>query len=257
MKLAGTLISVENIQFVNSAFCEKLATTGRFCAGMPFTAWRHALSPDLANLVAATSRIQTFSAGSVLASRATMASHWIGVERGLLRTCASSVEGRPYGHLLAASGEWTCESEIVRKQALLYDIVAVVKTEAILVSSTTLNTLIERDNEFARFAMLQTLISQSKFIERLHDERLLSKTALVAKVVIELFCSIRSESFEIQSCSSSVKLTQESIAEIVGLSRQTVNQVLKSLVDKKLLRTKYNSIEIDDIDALKNYLFDC
>jgi len=48
-------------------------------------------------------------------------------------------------------------------------------------------------------------------------------------------------------------LKQEDIAEFTGISRQTVNQALKALEGRGLLRTLYGRVEVRDMAALSDY----
>ncbi|CAG9175531.1 Crp/Fnr family transcriptional regulator [Cupriavidus pinatubonensis] len=48
-----------------------------------------------------------------------------------------------------------------------------------------------------------------------------------------------------------VRIPQEQLAQILGLSRQTVNQALRELESRGLLRLRYGSIELLDLAALE------
>ena len=48
-----------------------------------------------------------------------------------------------------------------------------------------------------------------------------------------------------------VRIPQEQLAQILGLSRQTVNQALRELESHGLLRLRYGSIELLDVAALE------
>jgi CRP-like cAMP-binding protein len=84
-------------------------------------------------------------------------------------------------------------------------------------------------------------------MERIDGERNRSKSVLVAQVVADLARDLGSEGM------SSVELKQEDIAEFVGFSRQTVNQVLRGLAAEGLLRTRYSRVEVGDVFALQKF----
>lgn len=49
----------------------------------------------------------------------------------------------------------------------------------------------------------------------------------------------------------SVRIAQEQLAQMLGLSRQTINQALRELEARGLLRLRYGSIELLDVAALQ------
>jgi CRP/FNR family transcriptional regulator, cyclic AMP receptor protein len=75
----------------------------------------------------------------------------------------------------------------------------------------------------------------------------------VAKVVAELL--IRVIPRESGAPVPIVHLSQSQIAEMVRLSRQTVNKGLKILEERGLVQAGYNKIEIRDERALRESVF--
>ena len=53
--------------------------------------------------------------------------------------------------------------------------------------------------------------------------------------------------------SRTVEVSQEQLAMMVSTSRQTANHLLKELESRGLIRLQYGSIEILDLEGLRNY----
>jgi len=49
-----------------------------------------------------------------------------------------------------------------------------------------------------------------------------------------------------------LKISQEQLAMMVGVSRQTINQILKELSDQKIIHLTYGRVEILNISAVRN-----
>jgi CRP-like cAMP-binding protein len=52
---------------------------------------------------------------------------------------------------------------------------------------------------------------------------------------------------------TSLRISQEELAQLVGLPRQRVNQALKRLEKAGLLQTEYGGITALDLDGLRTY----
>ena len=51
----------------------------------------------------------------------------------------------------------------------------------------------------------------------------------------------------------SLPLSQEEMGQMVGLSRQRVNQALKRLEQAGLLKVEYGGVTIEDLDGLRRF----
>jgi CRP/FNR family transcriptional regulator, cyclic AMP receptor protein len=52
-----------------------------------------------------------------------------------------------------------------------------------------------------------------------------------------------------------LRITQLELANLVGLSRQRVNQALRELEDRQLVRIEYGGLKVADIAALRKAAF--
>jgi CRP-like cAMP-binding protein len=173
--------------------------------------------------------------------------NWAGVVHGLLKASASDTDGKVSSYLLARRSQWIDGEELVQNAPRLHDVVAVADSLLLVVPSVVFQRLLTSNIDFCGFVLRQTSYQHRRLMERIDGERNRSKSVLVAQVVADLARDLGSEGM------SSVELKQEDIAEFVGFSRQTVNQVLRGLAAEGLLRTRYSRVEVGDVFALQKF----
>lgn len=210
--------------------------------------WFLSLSEELQGLVLRACRVRAIVAGTVVARRGEMPRQWMGVIRGALKASACGVDGRVSSHLLAISPQWVGGEELVQCEAHRYDVIAISDVELIVIDAHVFKRLLLSSVEFCGFVLRQMSQRQAKLLERIDDSRGLSKQLLVAQTVAELANEIGGGQGE-----GTVQLKQEHIAEFVGFSRQTVNQALKKLEVEGLVCTKYSRVEVNDLQALREF----
>jgi CRP-like cAMP-binding protein len=80
----------------------------------------------------------------------------------------------------------------------------------------------------------------------MEHERLLDTDARLARCLASMFNPVL-----YPGISREIKISQEEIGFLAGISRQRVNQALRKLEDAALLRIDYGSITILDLDGLR------
>jgi CRP-like cAMP-binding protein len=209
--------------------------------------WFTVLSDEQQRLVLRTCNLRSVAAGATAGRRGAVPEHWAGVVRGLLKASASDAEGKVSSYLLARRSQWIDGEELVQNAPRLHDVVAVADSLLIVVPSVVFQQLLTSNIDFCGFVLRQTSYQHRRLMERIDGERSCSKSVLVAQVVAELARDLGSDGM------SSVELKQEDIAEFVGFSRQTVNQILRALAAEGLLRTRYSRVEVGDVFALQKF----
>ena len=51
-----------------------------------------------------------------------------------------------------------------------------------------------------------------------------------------------------------LRITQQELGYLVGLSRQRVNEALNALQDKQLIRIEYGGVSVLDLDGLRRHV---
>lgn len=209
--------------------------------------WFASLSGELQDMVLHASRVRAVTAGTAVARRGEMPDQWFGVVHGALKASVCSVDGRVSSHLLAISLQWVGTEELVQCVPYHHDVIAISDCVLVVIDAPVFKRLLASSIEFCGVVLRQVSQRHGKLLERIDDARGLSKKVLVAQTVAELAHEIGGASH------SAVQLKQEHIAEFVGFSRQTVNQALKKLEVEGLVCTKYSRVEVNDLQALRDF----
>lgn len=209
--------------------------------------WFSTLRSELQRLVLGAARLQAISAGSTLARTGAVPDRWIGVVQGVLKATACNPEGRACSYVLATSSQWIDGVEIAQAVPRLHDIVAVQDSIVIVIPGQIFLRLLSSSVDFCHFVLEQASHQIRRFHRHVERGRTLSTTALVAGTVAELAHDLLGEAM------GSIELNQEDIAEFAGLTRQSVNHILKELTAEGLLKTSYGRVEVKDFTALRQF----
>jgi CRP-like cAMP-binding protein len=108
--------------------------------------------------------------------------------------------------------------------------------------------LLDSSVAFNRFLLLQLNERLGQFIGMVEHGRLLGPDARLARSLAGLFNTTL-----YPSIGPALPLSQEEMGQLVGLSRQRVNQALKALEQAGLLRVDYGGITVLDLEGLRNF----
>ena len=159
-----------------------------------------------------------------------------------------SADGKPMTFTGVPQGGWIGEGSMLKTEARRYDIVAMRKSRIALMPRATFNWLLDTSIGFNRFLLEQINERLGQFLALIEFERLLKPDAKIARCIASLFNPVLYPSSGLQ-----LKISQEEIGFLAGISRQRVNQALQVLAAEKLLRVEYGGITVLNLDGLKNY----
>jgi CRP-like cAMP-binding protein len=111
---------------------------------------------------------------------------------------------------------------------------------------STFHRLLDSSIPFNRFLLEQLNERLAQFIAMLEYERLLEPEARVARCLAWLFNPLLYPGVGPQ-----VQVSQEEIGYLSGISRQRVNQALRTLESEGLVRVEYGGLTILDLEKLR------
>jgi CRP-like cAMP-binding protein len=109
-------------------------------------------------------------------------------------------------------------------------------------------TLLDESVAFNRFLLIQLNERLGQFIGLVEHDRLLGPDARLARGLAALF-----NPHLYPGSPSTLPISQEELGQLVGLSRQRVNQSLKVLEQRGLLRAEYAGVTVLDLAGLRDY----
>ena len=174
--------------------------------------------------------------------------HWVGVVDGLVKMANVSVEGKPMSFTGIGTGGWFGEGSLLKDEPRRYDIVALRESQIAYMPRATFARLLDTNFAFNRFLIVQLNERLGQFIAMIEHDRLRGPEARLARLLAGLFNPVL-----YPGIGTTLPVSQEELGQLVGLSRQRVNQALKRLEAESLLRVEYGSVTVLDLARLRVY----
>ena len=175
------------------------------------------------------------------------ATFWFGVVEGLLKMSTDSASGRAITFTGVPPGGWFGEGTAIKRETYRYNITALRRSVVAGVPIDTFHWLLDNSIGFNRFVMNQLNERLAQFIEAREIDRSNDPDVRVARNLATLFNPTL-----YPGVGEMLRITQQELAYLVGLSRQRVNVALNRLEEQKAIRIEYGGMRVLDITALRN-----
>ena len=216
-------------------------------AGVP---WLQRLTPAEQARVADVLRISEAEPGELICRMGRRATYWFGVIDGLLKMNTETAEGHTITFSGLTPGGWFGEGTVMKREAYRYNIQALRKSRVAGLPVDSFHWLLDHSIGFNRFVMNQLNERLAHFILAIEADRTPSPEQRVARNLAALVNPVL-----FPGVGEVLRITQQELAYLVGLSRQRVNQALRALSDAGLLRIEYGGLRILDLHALRHQTF--
>ena len=173
---------------------------------------------------------------------------WFGVVDGLLKMSNISLEGNPITYTGIPPGAWFGEGTLLKREVYRYNIEALRKSTVAGLPMAVFWALLERSIPFNRFVMTQLNERLGQFIAAREIDRNNQPDARVARSLASLFHPVL-----YPGVGQLLRITQQELAYLVGLSRQRVNEALTALQAAGLIRVEYGGVRVIDLAGLRSY----
>jgi CRP/FNR family cyclic AMP-dependent transcriptional regulator len=214
-------------------------------AGVP---WLAALSPAEAAVARADIRVLESDAGEYLCRIGRPVTFWFGLIDGLLKMSSDSELGMPITFTGLSPGGWFGEGTVLKHEPYRYNIQALRKSVVAGITVPTFDWLVERSIGFNRFVMRQLNERLGQFIAAREIDRMSDPDMRVARSLASLFHPVL-----YPGVGDLLRITQQELGYLVGLSRQRVNQALHALQQARAIRVEYGGVRVLELDALRRY----
>lgn len=183
---------------------------------------------------------QRGSKGDVLLRAGESVEGWYAVLSGLVKLQSQSAQGRLSVFLGVPGGEWFGEGSAMKNEPRRYDVIALRDSELLCLPRPEFDELRATSLEFNQTLVLQMNMRLAQAMSIIEAGRIRSPEQRVALYLSRLFWHGMRK----------LNLSQEELGNLVGLSRQTVNRVLKLLEQEKLVSLEFGRVGILDEDGL-------
>lgn len=210
--------------------------------------WLARLLPDERARAVADMRVAEVDVGERLCRVGKPATFWFGVMDGLLKMSADTARGVPITFTGLPPGGWFGEGTVIKREAYRYDVQALRQSRVAGLSVETFHWLLDRSIPFNRFILRQLNERLGQFIGAREIDRLTDATTRVARSLAALF-----HPSLYPGVGERLRITQQELGYLVGLSRQRVNEALQDLQAKRLIAIEYGGVRVLDLEALRVY----
>ncbi len=173
--------------------------------------------------------------------------YWFGVIEGLLKMSTDNEEGQPLTFTGVPPGGWFGEGTALKREAYRYNIQALRRSVVAGLPVDTFHWLLDHSIGFNRFVMGQLNERLGQFIAAREIDRMNNPDLRVARSLAALFNPVL-----YPGVGEVLRITQQELAYLVGLSRQRVNEALSSLQEQGIIRVEYGGLRILDLQALRS-----
>ena len=211
-------------------------------------AWLKALLPNERERALADLKVVQVDGGELLCRVGRPATYWFGVIDGLLKMSNDTAIGVPITFTGIAPGGWFGEGTVIKREAYRYNIQALRKSLVAGLTVETFHWLLDRSIPFNRFIVQQLNERLGQFIAAREIDRLGDPDARVARGLAALFHPVL-----YPNVGSLLRITQQELGYLVGLSRQRVNEALSQLGLSEAIRVEYGGVRVLDLERLRGY----
>ena len=210
--------------------------------------WFASLPPSLADDILRLGRIRTAD-DSLIYSATDSRDGLLALISGQVRLTGFSRSGNPSFLLISSPGSWIGLTSALDGRAYGYDAFAIGKTVLFHLSQERFDALINESNEnysaFVRLVCDHLRVSIQNLII-LRNRRPLHRLAQELRRLAERHGRQTKKGLVID-----LRLSQEDLAVMIGVGRQTINRLLRSLEQDGIATTKYASVTIHNLPAIE------
>ncbi len=210
--------------------------------------WLRGLSAQEQMRAASDMRVVQVDAGELLCRVGRPVTFWFGVLDGLLKMSSDTELGIPITFTGMPPGGWFGEGTVIKREAYRYNIQALRKSVVAGLGVDTFHWLLERSIPFNRFITQQLNERLGQFIGAREIDRMPNPDGRVARSLAALFHPVL-----YPRLSGVLRITQQELAYLVGLSRQRVNEALTVLQREGLIEVAYGGVTVLDLERLRRY----
>ncbi len=210
--------------------------------------WLDRLDAEEVSRVAEDLRVVQVAPGELVCRVGRPVTYWFGVLDGLLKMSNDSALGMPITFTGLPPGGWFGEGTVLKRESYRYNIQALRRSLVTGISVATFHWLLDRSIGFNRFVMMQLNERLGQFIAAREIDRLNSANERVARSLGALFHPLL-----YPGVGDLLRITQQELGYLVGLSRQRVNEALHTLQAGAVIRIEYGGLRVLDLDRLRRF----
>lgn len=212
--------------------------------------WLTVLQPDERERAVADLKITDAKPGDFVCRTGRPVTYWFGLVDGLLKMSADNIDGQTMTFTGVPPGGWFGEGTALKREVYRYNIQALRKSLVAGLHVDTFHWLLDHSIGFNRFVMRQLNERLGQFIAAREIDRMGNPNIRVARSLAALFNPVL-----YPGLGAVLRITQQELAYLVGLSRQRVNEALTTLASEGAIQVEYGGLRVLNLQALRTGMF--
>ena len=208
--------------------------------------WMRLLTNHERERAATDLKIAEANPGETLCRTGKPVTYWFGVIDGLLKMSTDNAQGQTITYTGIPPGGWFGEGTALKRESYRYNIETLRKSRVAGLHVDTFHWLLDNSIAFNRFVMNQLNERLAQFIAAREIDRMNNPDVRVARSLAALFNPVL-----YPGVGEVLRITQQELAYLVGLSRQRVNEALNTLQAQGSIRVEYGGLRVLDLAALR------
>ena len=213
-------------------------------AGIP---WLSALQPAERERAVPEIKVGDALPGDYVCRVGRPVTYWFGVVEGLLKMSNDNEQGQSITFSGLPPGGWFGEGTVLKRESYRYNVQALRKSVVAGLPADTFHWLLDHSIGFNRFVMNQLNERLGQFIAAREIDRMSNPDLRVARSLAALFNPVL-----YPGVGEILRITQQELAYLVGLSRQRVNEALATLQEQSIIQVEYGGLRVLDMPALRS-----
>ena len=211
--------------------------------------WVHLLSAQERQRATEDLKIADADPGEYICRVGRPVTYWFGVVDGVLKMSSDNAEGQTMTFTGVPPGGWFGEGTAMKRETYRYNIQPLRKSRVAGLHVDTFHWLLDHSIGFNRFVMNQLNERLGQFIAAREIDRLNNPDIRVARSLAALFNPVL-----YPGVGEVLRITQQELAYLVGLSRQRVNEALAALTAQGVIKVEYGGLRVMDLQALRSQM---
>jgi CRP/FNR family transcriptional regulator, cyclic AMP receptor protein len=221
------------------------APTVRELDGVP---WLKVLAAEHRRLAEEAIAVANAEPGDLICRLGRPATFWFGLIDGLLKMSNDGAGRAPITYTGVPPGGWFGEGTLLKHEPYRYNIEALRSSTVAGLPVQTFHTLLECSLPFNRFVLNQLNERLGQFIAAREIDRMNDPDFRVARSLASLFHPVL-----YPGVGELLRITQQELGYLVGLSRQRVNEALHVIQAAGVIRIEYGGVRVLDLQRLREW----
>jgi CRP/FNR family cyclic AMP-dependent transcriptional regulator len=211
--------------------------------------WMQLLSPQERERAVGELKIADADPGEYICRMGRPVTYWFGVVDGLLKMSSDNADGQTMTFTGVPPGGWFGEGTAMKRETYRYNIQPLRKSRVAGLHVDTFHWLLDHSIGFNRFVMNQLNERLGQFIAAREIDRMTNPDIRVARSLASLFNPVL-----YPNVGEVLRITQQELAYLVGLSRQRVNEALSALSAHGAIQIEYGGLRVLNLQALRTQM---